>query len=299
MAWPEKGNWPGDYKPIIYDSVEIPPGATSFCAPPTPLQAGYFRQASLRHTFRPKGTQDWLLIFTLDGAGLYRFPGGEFCSRRWDVTLYRPGFFQDYQVAAPAAKWDLAFAHFMPRAEWGPWLMWPEIAPGLMQLALAGRDLRRRVERRMADVIRLSRSSLVHGTAFGQNALEEVLLWCDSINPRRMRTESDPRVRRVIDHLSTHPAEPFSEEKLVQLAGLSASRLRHLFLAQTGVSPGRFLEEQRLRRARELLALSRLTVGEISDELGFASPFYFSLRFKRRMGESPRAFRRRMINPPR
>jgi AraC family transcriptional regulator, arabinose operon regulatory protein len=88
-------------------------------------------------------------------------------------------------------------------------------------------------------------------------------------------------------------AEPFSEERLARAAGLSASRLRHLFRAQTGNSPRRFLEEQRLRRARDLLALSRQTIGEIAAELGFANPFYFTLRFKRQTGESPRAFRQR------
>lgn len=176
--------------------------------------------------------------------------------------------------------------------------MWPELSPGLMQLSLADRDLQRLIERRMADVIQLPRSSLTRRIAFGQNALEEVLLWCDSINPRRMHTEADPRVRRIVDYLSTHLSEPFSEEKLVHLASLSASRLRYLFLAQTGVSPRHFLEEQRLRRARELLSLSQLTVGEISEELGFASPFYFTLRFKKKIGESPRAFRKRVINQP-
>jgi AraC family transcriptional regulator of arabinose operon len=127
------------------------------------------------------------------------------------------------------------------------------------------------------------------------NALEEVLLWCDSINPRQIASYVDPRVRKSIDFLATHLAEPFSEERLALAAGLSPSRLRHLFHAQTGESPRRFLEEQRLRRAKELLALSRQRISEIALELGFASPFYFSLRFKKSTGESPRAFRERAV----
>jgi AraC family transcriptional regulator of arabinose operon len=144
-------------------------------------------------------------------------------------------------------------------------------------------------------MIRLNAGSQSRGQVFGLNALEEVLLWCDAVNPRQASSQLDPRVRQAMDFLGAHATEPFSEERLAQAAGLSPSRLRHLFRAQTGSSPRRFQEEQRLRRARDLLALSRQTIGEIALELGFANPFYFTLRFKKQTGESPRAFRRRTI----
>ena len=71
---------------------------------------------------------------------------------------------------------------------------------------------------------------------------------------------------------------------------MSASHLRHLFRAQTGDSLRQFHELQRLRRAKDLLAMSRLTVGrEIAHELGFDNPFYFTLRFKKYTGENPTA----------
>ena len=69
---------------------------------------------TLRHTYRAEGTHDWLLIYTLGGSGLYRFPGGEFHSSAHDVTLFRPGAFQDYQIAPDAKKWDLLYVHFLP-----------------------------------------------------------------------------------------------------------------------------------------------------------------------------------------
>ena len=273
--------------------MKIPPGATSFCPPPTPLLAGSFRGSTIRHTFRPNGTKDWLLIYTRAGSGLYRFPGGEFRSRAHDITLYRPGVFQDYQTCPESQRWDLFYAHFLPRPDWLPWLNWPEKSPGLMTLTLKEPALRRRVARRLQDMILLNAGSQSRGQIFGLNALEEVLLWCDAINPRQASSQLDPRVRKAMDFLAEHAAEPFSEDRLARAAGLSPSRLRHLFRAQAGNSPRRFQEEQRLRRARDLLALSRQTIGEIASELGFANPFYFTLRFKKQTGESPRAFRQR------
>jgi AraC family transcriptional regulator of arabinose operon len=275
--------------------MKIPPGATSFCPPLTPLHGGSFRGSTLRHTFRPEGTRDWLLIYTRNGSGLYRFPGGDFRSRPHDITLYRPGTFQDYQISPKARNWDLFYAHFLPRPDWLPWLNWPEKSPGLMALTLKEPVLRRRIARRLQDMIRLNAGSPSRSRVFAQNALEEALLWCDSVNPRQASSQFDPRLRKAIDFLGEHAAEPFSEDRLARAAGLSPSRLRHLFRAQTANSPRRFLEEQRLRRAGDLLALSRQTIGEIALELGFANPFYFSLRFKKQTGESPRAFRQRTI----
>ena len=46
-------------------------------------------------------------------------------------------------------------------------------------------------------------------------------------------------------------------------------------------------------RARQLLARTTLSIKEIAAQTGFASPFYFSLRFKAASGSSPRDYRRR------
>ncbi len=277
--------------------MKIPKGATSFCPPALSMHAGSFTGATIRHTFRPQGTRDWLLIYTRAGSGLYRFPGGAFDSGAGDLTLYRPGVFQDYQFSPQTRKWDLLYAHFIPRAEWLPWLNWPEKSPGLMVLSLKGSVLSDQIVNRLKDMIRFTNGSQPRRQVFGLNALEEILLWCDSINPRQASSQPDPRIGRALDFLTAHATEPFSEDRLAHAAALSPSRLRHLFRLETGDSPRHFQEQQRLLRARDLLAMSRQTISEISLELGFSNPFYFTLRFKKQTGESPRAFRQRITGP--
>jgi AraC family transcriptional regulator of arabinose operon len=276
--------------------MKISAKTTSYCPPVSPLTSGEYRGRKIRHTLRVNGTEDWLLIYTFGGSGHYRFAdGGEYRSRAGEVTLYRPGTFQDYEFSLSAGKWDLLWAHFLPKPEWLPWLGWPEIAPGLEKLNLQEPALRRRVVQRLRDVNRLNAGSRPRGQLFGLNALEEVLLWCDSINPRRAASQPDPRIAKAMDLLVGELSGPFSEERLARLVGLSASRFRHLFREQVGNSARTFQELQRLRRARDLLAMSRQTIAEIALELGFNNPFYFSLRFKKFVGENPRAFRQRMM----
>jgi len=273
--------------------MKIPAGATSYTPPARTLGRGSFSGRSHRHTVRPAGGEDWLFIYTLRGSGLYRHAGGSLRVGAHDITLYRPGAFQDYRREPGAACWDIVFAHFLPRPDWLPWLEWPEVAEGFFHLRFSDPGLRRRALKRFQDVVRLSDESGHRHEDFGMNALEEALLWCDAINPRRAHLRMDPRVKRAMDHLAASCEEPFSPERTARVSGLSESRLRHLFRAQAGLAPREFQELQRLRKARDLLRLSSLTIGEISRSLGFENPFYFSLRFKKHTGESPRAFRRR------
>jgi AraC family transcriptional regulator of arabinose operon len=129
---------------------------------------------------------------------------------------------------------------------------------------------------------------------FAMNALEEVLLWCDTQNPRAHTLRRDERVQTVIDHIYDHMAEKMTLAALAERSGLSPSRLAALFRDQTGMTPQQFLEEQRLARAQMLLERTTHTVGAIAAEVGFENPFYFTLRFKRHTGLAPTDWRRRI-----
>jgi AraC family transcriptional regulator of arabinose operon len=258
------------------------------------LGMGSMLGQTIRHTVRTEGSRDWLLIYTVAGSGLYRFKGGEYASRPHDVTLYRPGAFQDYQWSPKTRRWDLLFAHFMPRDEWLPWLNWPLQGEGLMLLHLKEPAIWRRVGDRLRKAVLVTQGSQPRRHLLGLNALEEALLWCDSVNPRQASSDIDPRVRKVMESICQDSAAPFAEERWARSVGLSGSRLRHLFGRQVGKSIRDFQEEQRLEKAGQLLAHSSLTIAEIADNVGFFSPFYFSLRFKKKTGENPRGFRRRL-----
>ena len=71
-------------------------------APPTgPLHAGCQNTRGALYARRPKGTKDWLLIYTELGHCLVRYQGGEFSARTGDILLYQPGTPQDYGQHTP------------------------------------------------------------------------------------------------------------------------------------------------------------------------------------------------------
>lgn len=83
---------------------------------------------------------------------------------------------------------------------------------------------------------------------------------------------------------------------LAGAVGVSVSRLHALFHAALGMPPLRHLSAQRLRRAQNLLIGSDLPIQEVATRSGFGDPFHFSRIFRRDIGESPSAYRRRGID---
>jgi AraC-like DNA-binding protein len=73
---------------------------------------------------------------------------------------------------------------------------------------------------------------------------------------------------------------------------LSPWRLAHLFKAETGMSPQRYLTLVRLQRARDQLANSFLSVQEIGAAVGIPNPSQFTRNFKAAYGMTPVEYRR-------
>ncbi|MGI4787859.1 MAG: helix-turn-helix domain-containing protein [Janthinobacterium lividum] len=258
-----------------------------------PLVTGHFREGSDYKTWRAHGTEDWLLICTLSGQGRFGFHSGEILTSTGDLTLIRPGTCHDYGVGPDQGKWELLWTHFHPEPAWQPLLAWPEASPGLMRLTLPEPMIRGKIIARFFEVHRLATGALRHREVFAMNALEEVLLWCDTQNPRSEQARLDPRVLAAMDYLGRSLEAPVTLEDLAAFSGLSASRLSHLFRRQSGLTPMQFLEQQRLDRACQLLDFTARSVAAIAAEVGFENPFYFTLRFKRHTGHSPRDYRKR------
>lgn len=89
-------------------------------------------------------------------------------------------------------------------------------------------------------------------------------------------------------------SEAGSVEDVARQLGLSYENFRKKFRAAVGFSPGQFHMDARIDRAAALLYQGRQSIKEIAAELNFCDEFYFSRCFKRRFGQSPRHFRRRV-----
>src|SRR6185436_8777887 len=103
----------------------------------------------------------------------------------------------------------------------------------------------------------------------------------------------DIRVRVAIQFMKDNLEERMPLEELASLVGLSASRFRHLFSTQTGMSPKKCLRKLRLERARLLLEDGGLTIDQVTLRVGWRDRSHFERRFKQLYEVTPAQYRTR------
>ncbi len=261
--------------------------------PPGRLLVGYFREAFGYHIERRRGTRDWLLTFTLRGAGAYRFAGAEQRCDPGDIVLLAPGTPHDYRVPDPGAGWQFYWAHFTPQNDWLPWLTWVSQSDGFPRQHVRAGVARDRLSDAFARALADNLRHGAHADALAHSALLEILVLIAELAARASGAPFDPRVQRVIDTLANAIAAPPKVADLAKMVALSPSRLAHLFKAQTGESIIEMQMKLRLQHAVRLLAQSTRSISEIAEAAGFQSLFQFSRQFKLWYGESPSAYRQK------
>lgn len=102
-------------------------------------------------------------------------------------------------------------------------------------------------------------------------------------------------VRRLKDQLDLSPERRLSLDEMAILAGRSPSQTIRLFKAELGCTPYDYHLRQKIELAAALIMSGDLSIGDVAERVGFASPYHFSNAFKKRMGVSPIKYRERML----
>jgi AraC family transcriptional regulator, glycine betaine-responsive activator len=92
--------------------------------------------------------------------------------------------------------------------------------------------------------------------------------------------------------MDQHIEEPLSLDEIAAEAGLSRRQIERLFKRHLGYAPKRYYLQARLRRARELLLQTSMSILDIATACGFRSPHHFSKCYRAHFGCPPSAERR-------
>ncbi len=85
--------------------------------------------------------------------------------------------------------------------------------------------------------------------------------------------------------------EPLSLDEIAVLVGVSRRQIERLFKRYVGQVPTRYYLDMRLRRSRELLLQTAMSIMEIAVACGFQSPPHFSKCYRNLFGHTPSAER--------
>jgi transcriptional regulator GlxA family with amidase domain len=98
----------------------------------------------------------------------------------------------------------------------------------------------------------------------------------------------EPVRRWALEHLS----EPLDVAALAARAGLSPRTFARRFVAETGTTPLKWLQAQRVLEARRLLERTELPVEQVATHAGFGSAPSLREHFRRATATTPTAYRR-------
>jgi AraC-like DNA-binding protein/quercetin dioxygenase-like cupin family protein len=104
-------------------------------------------------------------------------------------------------------------------------------------------------------------------------------------------TSAERTVEIVLDMVRRYPEREWTLHGMAGEAGLGRSRFGECCKRVSNRSPIDFLTQCRIDKALKLLRSSQaLTIAEVAAACGFHSAPYFATQFKRRVGQSPKAF---------
>lgn len=107
---------------------------------------------------------------------------------------------------------------------------------------------------------------------------------------RNQNNETDI-VDTAIKYMKENIDRSISVKELADHINYSSPYLYSLFKEETGYSPIHYFNHLKIQKACQYLSFTDMSIKEISYELGFNDPFYFSRMFKKLMELSPSAYR--------
>lgn len=104
----------------------------------------------------------------------------------------------------------------------------------------------------------------------------------------------DPRLQMLLESIETNYRRQRKAEFYANELSLSAKRLNELTRSSFGKTISQMINERLILEAKREIGYVRKPIKEISYELGFSEPAYFTRFFGKQTGYAPEDFRRRM-----
>lgn len=105
------------------------------------------------------------------------------------------------------------------------------------------------------------------------------------------REEQLKRIQDAEHILTTSLLDPPTIPELARMVGINQQSLKQGFRQVYGDTIHSYLTDKRLEQAGILIRTGELPIKEVASTIGYNSPGYFSKRFKKKYGVSPKEFR--------
>jgi AraC-like DNA-binding protein len=104
------------------------------------------------------------------------------------------------------------------------------------------------------------------------------------------------RIGFVVDYIKKNLHQKLSIDSIAKMAYVGKSNFFKMFKDELGTSPNEFILQERINRAKELLA-SQNSIKETAYQTGFSDANYFTRVFKQLVGVTPKSYQDKVLFP--
>ena len=98
------------------------------------------------------------------------------------------------------------------------------------------------------------------------------------------------KLKQALEYINDNLDKPIKLKAIAKVVDLSHFYFSHLFKESTGMSPYKYVIQQRVTKAQELITSSKLSLADIAYECGFSSQSQMTHHFRKSVGVTPRVY---------
>lgn len=254
----------------------------------TPVSSGYFPTAGSHYVDREQPLNEAVIKYCIAGLGWAELNGHRVAVPRGSVLCIFPGTPHSYG-ANEQDPWTILWTH----------IRHPFARKILQNIGFSAErpvietGVSSRLQALLREIVDTHRHTFSMEELRYTGSLAGAALNLIPLLARRRKTSgnSEERVTDVVRQLPGMMHRTIRIPELSRMAGLSDSHFSMVFKNCTGCSVMEYIERLRLQFAQELLDTTDLPVQEIAGRIGMEDPLYFSRRFRKLYGASPRHYR--------
>jgi AraC-like DNA-binding protein len=256
--------------------------------PMVPSDVGYFPEAKGHYVDRPLGSPQCILILCVRGHGWIHIGQSRQEVRPGNLVVILPGLAHSYGCDADR-PWSIYWCHAAGSAVdyFTATLAQHEALP---LLHIAGYLQMITLFEQIIDELAMG-YSLKHLTLAAMILAHLLALIAARGQSVAAAETSHARIQQAIDYMKEYRQNTISVPDIARASNLSTSHFSALFKQSTGYSPLDYFLRLKMQRAAEMLDTTSRPLKEISADLGFSDPLYFSRVFHRIYQVSPSAYR--------
>lgn len=141
----------------------------------------------------------------------------------------------------------------------------------------------------------IKRITAVNSSLLTESVLLYTLSYISTENNNDVTSCRKDRISEIIEFIDNN----FSDKdltmiKVADMFGYDKKYLSSIFKKHKGVKFTDYVNGLRLKKGRELILCTDLSVAQVAGECGFTDPFYFSKVFKKMIGKTPTEYRKKI-----